>query len=67
MFDGQADLDAELVGLARLALGDALNFGRMQRVGVVLVVGLLRVDAPGAPKPQPYIADGLAVGSRRCP
>ena len=38
------DLVAELVRLARLALGDALDFGLMHAVDLVLVVPLLRVD-----------------------
>ena len=39
---------AEFVGLARLALADALDLGRMQRVELVLVKALLRADALGA-------------------
>jgi len=40
-----ADLHAELVGLAGLALADALDLRRMQRVQLVLVLGALRADA----------------------
>ena len=50
--DGQADLHAELVGLARLALADALHLGRVQRVELVLVVALLGADALGALQPH---------------
>ena len=36
MLDGgdEADLDAELVGLVRLAFADALDLGRMQRINL---------------------------------
>jgi hypothetical protein len=47
--DGQADLDAELVGLARFALGDALDPRCMQRVPLVLVVALLMRSARSSP------------------
>ena len=49
--DGHADLHAELVGLAGLALADALDLRRMQRVQLVLVLGALRADALGALQP----------------
>ena len=43
--DRDTHLVAELILLARLALGDALDFGFMHRVDLVLVVPLLCVDA----------------------
>src|SRR5208337_4681648 len=43
--DRHTDLVAELIGLARLALGDALHLGFMHAVELVLVVPLLGVDA----------------------
>jgi hypothetical protein len=46
--DDDAGLDAELVALAGFAFADALDFGGMQGVELVLVVGLLRADAFGA-------------------
>ncbi|AAW73460.1 NagN [Xanthomonas oryzae pv. oryzae KACC 10331] len=46
--DGHADLHPELVGLARLALADALHFGRVQGIEFVLAIGLLSMDALGA-------------------
>ena len=59
--DRQADLDAEFVGLACLALADALDFRRVQRVELVLVVALLRADALGAFEPRPQIAERFGV------
>ena len=49
--DRQADLDAELVGLASLPLPDALSFWCVQRIQLVLVLGPLLVDALGALHP----------------
>jgi hypothetical protein len=43
--DQKPGLDAELVRHARLALADALDFRRMQRVQLVLAVTLLRANA----------------------
>src|ERR1017187_965449 len=43
--DRHTDLVAELIGLARLALGDALHLGFMHAIDLVLVVPLLGVDA----------------------
>src|ERR1017187_9464527 len=44
---GHADLDAELVRLVRLALADALHFGRMQAVDLgPALSALLGADAP---------------------
>lgn len=48
MSDDDAGLDAELVALAGFAFADALDFGGMPGVELVLVVGLLRADAFGA-------------------
>ena len=42
--DHHRALDAEFVGLACLALADALNLGRMQGVKLVLVALLLGAD-----------------------
>jgi hypothetical protein len=59
--DCQADLDAEFVGLARLALADAFDFRRVQRVELVLVVALLRADALGAFEPHLQVAERLGA------
>ncbi len=58
MRDGQARLHTELVGLARLALSDALNFRRVQRVRLALVLGLLGADALGALQPRCQLRAG---------
>ena len=51
----QADLHAELVGLAGLPLADAFNFGRVQGVQLVLVVRTLAADAFGTFQPGPEL------------
>jgi hypothetical protein len=56
--DGQADLDAELVGFRGPALADALHLGCMQRVELVLAVALLRANSLGATQPLDQIRDG---------
>ena len=48
MRDHHGVLEPELVGLARLALADALHLRRVQRVQLVLVMTLLRADVLGA-------------------
>jgi hypothetical protein len=63
--DDDGGLDAELVGLARLALADALHLGGVQRVELVLVLRLLRADALGAPQPHRQIAQRLGVEGRK--
>ena len=47
MGDGQAGLDAKLVGSAGLALADAFHFGSVQGVQFVLVLGLLGANTLG--------------------
>jgi hypothetical protein len=42
--DGYRDLDAEFIARARLALGNAFDLRRVQRVDLVLVGGLLRQE-----------------------
>ncbi len=49
--DRDARFDAELVGLAALALADALGFLRMQGIQLVLVLGPLGADALGQGHP----------------
>lgn len=50
--DGHAHLHAELVGLPRLALADALHLRGVQRVQLAVVVRLLARDALGALEPD---------------
>ena len=47
--DDQAQLDAELIEVARLALGYELDLRGVHGVGLLLFFGLLADDAPGAP------------------
>lgn len=49
--DRDTDLNAELVGLAGLALADAFHFGGVQGGELGLVLGLLGTDALGAFQP----------------
>ena len=60
--DHQADLDAELVGVACLALGDAFHLRGVQRVELVLGIASLCVDAPGPLEPHRQVADRLLAG-----
>ena len=66
--DRQADFDAELVGVASLAFGDAFHLRRVQRVELVLAGALLSSDALGAFQPHGQIAQGLRAVrlARRC-
>ena len=68
MGDRQADFDAELVGVASLAFGDAFHLRRVQRVELVLAGALLSSDALGALQPHGQIAQGLRAVrlARRC-
>lgn len=50
--DGNACLDAELIGLPAFPLADALDFRGTQGVELVLVLGLLTPDAFGALQEQ---------------
>jgi hypothetical protein len=66
---GHANLDAELVRLVRLALADALHFGRMQAVDLgPALSALLGADAPcqaqerSERRLEPGIAVDLACG-----
>ena len=61
--DRQADLDAELVGVARLALGNALHLWCVQGVELVLGIALLGAYALSALQPQHQIADRLGAAS----
>jgi len=51
----QADLDTELVGLARLAFADTLDFRRVQCIQLVLVFGALTANAPRSLKPDEHL------------
>jgi len=64
--DEDAGLDAEFVALARLAFADALNFGGMQGVKLVLVVDLLRADAFGALEQRVQTSDGRGTAPADC-
>ena len=57
----EADLHAELVGVAGLALGDALHLRRVQRVELVLAVALLGADALGTLQPHRKVAESLRI------
>jgi len=59
--DHQADLDAELKGVARLALGNALDLRGMQRVQLVLGVALLGADALGTFEQRGQVGDCLGA------
>ena len=48
MRDRKTDFDAKLITLARLALAEAFDLGRMQGVELVFVLALLRANALGA-------------------
>jgi hypothetical protein len=67
--DDDAGLDAELVALAGFAFADALDFGGMQGVKLVLVLDLLRADAFGAFEQRVQTSDGrgaFTAGSSAC-
>ena len=50
---GDADLDAELVGLVRLALADALDLGRVQAVHLGASLAALLIAHPAGEGEQP--------------
>ena len=59
---GQTDFDAEFVRLHGLALADAFDLGRVQRVEFVFAVALLDAIALGALQPHAQRGDAQCVG-----